>query len=397
MFNKRPKRLDEQLSLVKYQGIFRRKLTMFQGVALIVSVTIGAGVLGVPYAISKVGIGLGLVYIIGLGILMTGLNLLIGGITVRTRGNLQLVGLANKYLGRVGEVLMIILKYVSGVGILVIYIIGVGKTAAVFLNGSEVTWSLIFFAVGSLLIFNGMRSIKVVDFFLSIVILAVVLLIASFGASSIDLLNFEYNNFSNFLLPYGVILFAFHGGAAIPEVHSILSNRKKTFKSAIIIAGIISITTYLLFTLVVLGVTGKDTTEIATIGLGQAVGPVMLIFGNIFAILAMGTSFLTVGLSLRDSLVWDHKIKETLAALLVCVVPLIVFLLGLRQFIMAIDIVGGIFISLEMLMVIIIYWRAKQIGDLKPGKYRLHHTLLLAVLLILALVVGVIYSVVKLF
>jgi len=396
-WSKKPERLDDQLDLVKYQGFFRRKITMFQGVALIVSATIGAGVLGIPYAVSKVGLLVGMLYIFLLGVLIIGYNLLIGAIAVRTKGDLQMVGLSRKYLGKFGEAIMIVLKYISGGGVLVIYIIGVGYTLSVLLGGTAFMWSIIFIIVGFLIINRGIKTIKVVDFFLSLIILLIILIIAGLSATYVDMANFSHINLSQLLLPYGVILFAFNGSAAVLEAHSILANKQKTFKRTIIIAGLVNISAYALFTLVVLGVTGLETTEIATIGLGDKIGPIMLLFGNVFAVLAMGTSFLNSGLALRDSLVWDYKMNEKLAVALICIFPTIIFLLGLRQFISAISIVGGIFISLEMLIIIIIYWRAKQIGDIKPSKYKLHHTLLLVVLLIAALLVGAAYSIINLF
>ena len=396
-FGKKNKRLDEQLPLVKHKGVFRYQLTKFQGVALIVSATIGAGVLGIPYAIAKVGLLIGLIYIFGLGSLIIGLNLLIGGIAVRTKGDLQVVGMAKKYLGRIGEIIMILLRYVSGAGILVIYMIGVGETLSVLIGGSSFLWSLVFAVVGAILLFNGMKTIKVVDFFLSLAIILVVIVIATFSIPSIEFTNYNHYSFVQLLLPYGVILFALHGGSAVIEAHSILGERKKVFKSVIYIAGIINIIVYALFAIVVLGVTGSTTTEIATIGLGNAIGPIMVLFGNVFAVLAMSTSFIVNGLSLSNSLTWDYKIKPLYAVMITCIIPTIVFLSGVRQFIAAISIVGGIFVSLEMFLIVLIYWRAKQIGDLKPGKYQLHHTLLLAALIILALVVGAAYSIWQLF
>jgi len=70
---------------------------------------------------------------------------------------------------------------------------------------------------------------------------------------------------------------------------------------------------------------------------------------------------------------------------------------GLRQFIEVLDIVGGVFVSTEMLLLIVIYWRAKQIGDLDVGKYKLHHVVLLAGVLVVALTIGAIYSVINIF
>ena len=181
------------------------------------------------------------------------------------------------------------------------------------------------------------------------------------------------------------------------EIYAEIKNRDKDFKKAIVIAGSIAIVAYALFTLAVVGVTGAYTTEIATVGLGAVAGKAMFLFGNLFAIFAMGTCFLMGGVALKDSLRWDYKVPNIPATLIVCGIPLIVFLLGMRSFIAAIDVVGGVFISLEMLVLVLIYWRAKSLGHLKPSKYKLHHVWLVVVPLVIALTIGAVYSVVKLF
>jgi hypothetical protein len=58
-------------AVVQHHGIFRRQLSAWEVVALIISATIGAGVLGLPYVIAQVGIGIGLVMIVLLGGLMS--------------------------------------------------------------------------------------------------------------------------------------------------------------------------------------------------------------------------------------------------------------------------------------------------------------------------------------
>jgi len=397
MFWRRYKRLDEKVAVINYQGIFRRKLTLFQAVALVVSGTIGAGVLSIPYAVAQVGLKIGIIYIVFLGLLMMGLNLLVGYIAVRTSENFQLVGMAKKYLGRAGEWIMTIVLYLMMFGALVVYVIGEGEILSSLFGGTSLIWSLLFFVVFGALIVVGLRGIKTVEFIMSILLLLVIFIIVYFNAPHVETINLIYGNLAHLLLPYGVVLFAFHGANTIPEAHLLLKHSNGAFKKAIIIAGLITIGVYILFAFSVVGVTGAETTEIATIGLGEKVGSIMFLFGNIFAVLAMGSSFLMVGLSLKDSMLWDYKLPKLIANGLVLGIPLIIFLLGLRQFMMAIDIVGGVFVSLEMLFIILIYWRAKQKGDLAIGKFKLHHTLLLAVLLLLVLSVGAVYSVIKLF
>ena len=398
MFGKyKYKRLDEDLVLAKHLGVFRQRIGPVQATALIMSATIGAGVLGIPYAVSRVGLTLGILYIIVIGLLLLTLNLLVGEVVAGTDGEFQLVGLARKYLGRFGGYLMTILNYLMAFGILVVYIIGEGKVLANLFGGDAFWWSVGFFLIGSILVAFGLQTIKTFELLLSFGILVVIVLIAGLGAQHVQVENLTYHNLAYLLLPYGVILFSFSGAGSIPEAHTLLKNRDTDFRNSIIVAGLIIMVAYILFTLVTVGVTGAETTEIATIGLGQKIGTSMFLLGNIFAMLAMGTCFLLGGVALRDSLRWDYKLSNLTSFLLVCLVPISIFLLGLRSFIEAIDIVGGVFVSLEMLLLVLIYWRAKHLGHLKPSKYRLHHIWLLIAPLILAFTVGAVYSVVRLF
>jgi amino acid permease len=325
------------------------------------------------------------------------LNLLVGEVVARTNGEFQLVGLARKYLGKWGGIFMTILNYLMAFGILVVYIIGEGQTLYNIFGGNPLIWSVVFFVFGGVMVMIGLETVKTAELVLSMAILLIILLIAGLSAPHVQFENVVYSNWMNLLLPYGVILFAFSGASSIPEAHAILKNRDSDFKKAIVIAGTIAIVAYALFTLAVVGVTGSSTTEIATVGLGAVAGKAMFLFGNLFAIFAMGTCFLMGGVSLKDSLHWDYKMPNWVATLLVCGIPFVIFLLGMRSFIAAIDIVGGVFISLEMLVLVLIYWRAKTLGHLRQSKYKVHNVWLAVVLLVIALTVGAVYSVVKLF
>lgn len=382
--------------IVYHQGIFKRNISVLQGAALIASATIGAGVLGIPYVVSKVGIGLGLLFIVAIGLLTIGINELVGALTLETHDDLQLVGYVRTYLGPAAGVFMTAVTYVSLFGSLTIYLIGQGVALSTLFGGDPFMWSLIFFVIGSGLIYIGIKTLKTVEFWLTILILSVILIIAALSSPHIVSQHVSYISLSNILLPYGVLLFAFHGTTAIPEVKALLAHKPGGFKRAIRYAGYFSMLVYALFAVVVVGVTGPETTQIATIGLGEKLGSYMLILGNVFAVLAMGTSFLISGLALRDSFRWDYKIPTTLATAIVCGVPLIVFLFGIREFIALVDIVGGVFVSTIMFLLILAYWRAARLGHAPPLKYKLHHTLPFVVLAMIALTVGAIYSVLQL-
>ena len=68
---------------------------------------IGAGILGLPYVFAKSGFLLGLFWIIFLAIILVYAKLCFGEVTLRTKGNHQIVGYANKYLDKWGRGIMI--------------------------------------------------------------------------------------------------------------------------------------------------------------------------------------------------------------------------------------------------------------------------------------------------
>jgi amino acid permease len=71
----------------------------FEAAATLVGCTIGAGILGIPYVVAQAGFITGAITIILLGALMLMLNLFTGEIALRTEGDHQLPGYAERYLG----------------------------------------------------------------------------------------------------------------------------------------------------------------------------------------------------------------------------------------------------------------------------------------------------------
>ena len=383
--------------IVSFRGLFQRRISLFQGTALIVSGTIGAGILGLPYAVAQSGAFIGFLYIVVLGLCMMVLNLMLGQLVSVQPKPLQLTGLARKYLGKWGGFLMTVILYIMLTGVLLVHLIGEGNTLATLFGGESTYWTVGFFVLCLVLLASGMRAIKRVESVLVIGVLVVIFLIILLGFPHVNTTNLISHDFFQLLFPYGVVLFAFHSTTTMPEAYVILKHRENVYKHSIMYAGVIVILVYAAFALMVVGVMGPTTPEIATTGLERFLGHGAFVFGNVFAFLAMGMSSLIISLSLRDSLVWDHSIKEWVATVLVCLVPFLLFYFGLRSFVAVIDIIGGVFISLEMFLIILMYWRAYQKGEFKHNTYSLRHIGKLFLPLILAFGIGAVYSVGKLF
>lgn len=364
----------------------------FEAIATLVGTIIGAGVLGIPYVVSKAGLISGSILIIVIGILLVFLYLYLGEVVLRTEGNHQLTGYAEKYLGRWGKRAMAFSMIFGIYGALIAYIIGVGESLHALLGLTPLTFSLLFFVVASFVVYIGLRTIKKVELVMSFIFLAVILFITFYSSLKINIQNLLFVNPKLFFLPYGVIFFAFLGTSSIPIVKEVLTKERKKIKKAIIIGAVIPIIVYFLFTFAVVGALGKNTTEIATIGLGQLLGETMVIFGNLYAIFAMGSSFLILGLALREMYGYDYKLKKKLSWFLTCIPPLALFLIGAKSFIQVIGITGAIAGGVDGILIVLMYEKARKMKTRKPEYKVIYHPILLWFLIAL-FSFGVIYTI----
>ena len=372
----------------------RKGRAFWESVAIIIGAAIGAGVLGIPYVVAQIGFGVGIAYIVILGLVMLLLNLMTGEIAARTSRASQLTGMAEKYLGKSGKILMAVSVLFGIYGALLAYVIGTGEVLQAMFGGSAFGWSIAFFIVGGIFLYRGLKTVKLAELIMTIILFVVVLAIAFWSAPSIQLTNLNASiAWESLFLPYGVILFAFHGSSSIPVVRTLLAGRQKQFKWAIIFSSVIIIALYAIFALAVVGVTGRSTTEVATVGLGQALGPVMILFGNIFAFFAMGSSFLLLGTALRETYEWDFHLNPTVAWGLTIAGPIVLFLAGIRGFIGTLAVTGSVFTSLTAILIVLMYWRVQKKGDRPAKRFHMHHAVLVSGILLIVFAFAAIYSV----
>ncbi|HBW74421.1 MAG: Amino acid permease [Candidatus Magasanikbacteria bacterium GW2011_GWA2_45_39] len=367
----------------------QKKITTFiRALAVELGTIIGAGVLGLPYVAAHAGWGIGMLYLICLSVLVTGLHLMIGEVAVRTREPLQLVGLAGKYMGRVGKIIMGVSLFLGSFGVLLVYIIGEGAVLKALFGGTEMMWSIIFWFFCSVILFFGLKLVSHIDVFLSMGVVLVIVCIAVLGARFVHVENLRSMNVAYLFLPYGSFLFALMGASAIPQVEEIVASRQVAFKRVIMTAGIIVAIVYALFVTVTVGVTGIGTTEVATVGLGNALGGTVVVLGNVFALCAMLGGFLNIGIATKRVFTRDYRMGRTSAWAITCVTPLVLFIFAARDFIKTLSMVGAVFGTINTILFIIMYWRAREKGDMPARSFQLHHALLLSTAVLAAFLAG---------
>lgn len=383
----------------QYQGFFARH-KLWMAVATLIGTIVGAGVLAIPYAVAKSGLlyGLMLILLLGLGFLF--LNLCAGEIVLRTKEQHQLTGYMEKYLGRWGRRLMSFSMVFGIYGALIAYLIGEGQALkTIFHLGSPLIYSLVFFVIVSVIICKGIKTTGKAELIVILLLILVVALIGIFSFRQISPSYFTGFNPAFFFLPYGVILFALMGSASIPELQEELGREKGRMKKAIVIGSLIPVALYLIFALIVVGIVGPENFEllspnerIATVALSIYSGSALGLFANIFAVLAMFTSFLTLGIALSEMYNYDFRMPRKISLALTLSIPLIIVLTSLTTFIAVIGLVGVVAGGLDGILIVLAYWRAKKLGDRKP-EYSLKISKFVGLLLIIMFALGIIYQV----
>jgi len=352
---------------------------------------------GIPYVVAQSGFLIGAVFLFILTIVSILLHLAYGEIAYKTPGKHRLVGYAEHYLGKYGKVIVTISLLIGFFGSLLVYIIISGEFLSELFSplfgGSSFVYSLIFFAIGSLGVLKGLKLIEQLELVIGLLLCGIVLLIFFSGIFHLDVSNLKSINLKQFFLPYGVILWALAGGAAVPELKEVVKGNGKSYKKAIVLGTLIPAVLYFLFMFVVVGVSGGQTSPEAIQGLTEILGKEITYIGAAFGALASITSFFVIGLALKKVFWYDYRINKNLSWFLVCFIPLLGFLLGLREFIPIIGFLGVFLGAIESVSIILIY---KKVSRIKKADldYNLKLPKIVIFSLIVLFILGFIYQII---
>ena len=349
-------------------------MKLIYAIATLSGTIIGVGIFALPYVTLKVGFWAILGYFLVLGTLVILIHLFFGELSLKTPDFKRLPGFAKIYLGNWGQIVAYISIILGIFGALLAYLIFGGEFFTELLSpifgGNSLIYTLFYFIVGAALIFSGIKAIAKVEFWGLVLFFIILFAIFFRGESFITIENlFPSPDFSYAFLPYGVILFSLWGATLIPEVEEMLAptpnfgvgvkQKKKALRWIIPIAIFIPIIVYLFFIYLILGITGPQTTESALTGLRDVLGDGIVSLALCFGLLTTFTSFIALGLTLKKVFWYDLKIGKNIAFAITCFIPLVLFLIGIKQFIPIISFVGATMLGIDGILILLMYRKIK--------------------------------------
>lgn len=352
------------------------KLTLYEAVAIIVGANVGSGILGLAYSSRLAGWPILVLWLAVAGLFTTFSMLYVAESALRTKKPLQLPGLAEKYVGKVGSVLTFISVCANSIGCMVAYTTGSGNILCTLLGLPNWAGSLLFTVPCVLVVWFGLKATGLWEKFMStgMVVLLGIIVIASFLSGKADVSRAVYANWTYAVPLLSSAIFCYIAQYAVPELARGMRHTPKKLPVAIILGMFITGVLLAVVPLAVLSLTGaEEVTQVATLAWGQALGTWALYTANIFALCAMMTSYWAVGGSMLTNIVDMFKLKDekdtkTRLIAIACTVlpPFILAYAGLVSFVDAIGWAGTFGGVIMSIVPVLMLNNARKKGDIEP-------------------------------
>lgn len=368
---------EKNVSVPAEEGALKTaKLSLYEAVAIIVGANIGSGILGLAYSSRLAGWPILLLWLVVAGVFTTFSMLYVAETSLRTKKPLQLPGLAEKYVGKLGSVLIFISVCANSIGCMIAYTTGSGNILNELLGIPNPIGALIFTVPCVVVVWLGLKATGLWEKFVStgMVVLLGVIIVASFFSGKTDVSQVMYADWKYAVPLLSSAIFCYIAQYAVPELSRGMRHDAKKLPKAIVLGMTITGVLLALVPFAVLSLTGKENvTEVATLAWGMALGQWALYAANIFALCAMITSYWAVGGSMLTNIVDMFKLKDekntrTRLIAIACTVlpPFILAFAGLVSFVDAIGwagTFGGVIMSIIPVMMLN---KARKEGDLEP-------------------------------
>lgn len=356
-------------------------------ICIVAGTAIGAGMLGLPMAIGKLGFVNGTIVMTLVWALAMYSALLLLEVNLKVGVGENFNNMARKVLGRGGQVVatgsMVFLLY----ALLVAYLTGVGELIArtvgtIGLDFSASTGTFSFTLIGAFIIFLGTNIIVRVNQAFFFVMVAAMLAVFASLVPGVEVQNLTGGSSESGLilasLPVLFTSFGFQTG--IPSIANYLDASAKRLKLVTVIGSSLPFVCYLIWIFVALGGTSIEQLQTmsgvdALVGTLSGGSSAMNSILSIFAALALLTSFFGVSLALFDLLAEVFKMNNSmlhrgLTSVMVFAPPMTAALLCPGRFIQALAHAGAALAILAIFLPCAMAWKLRHSDKPVPNEYQ---------------------------
>lgn len=343
-----------------------KKKSVFTAAAIVAGNGIGSGVMAIPYFVSKVGPEGGVIAFAAAYFISVLLHLMIAQILLCTGDTADILSAFDLYLfkGKLKNVLKIAFFIIMVIVLetnLAAYITGASSILTEFFPGiPEKALGAVFFALAAIVVLLGLRVISIgenvtVSVMGLILVAAVVFSVKNinpdFNAGS---MGFDLKGMAGLAATYSMIMYSFSAIFAVPQAIECLDRDLKKVRKSIFLGLLMNLLMSVIVAICAI-ITSGEVTKVAIVGWAEAVGGNIRILGSVFIILAMFTSYWSIGFATTKIISNQTKKTFGLSFVLATVPALLLTLFLSGGFMEYMKIAGGAVAVIISLMVIPTY------------------------------------------
>jgi amino acid permease len=344
-------------------------LTMFEAASVVAGYGIGAGIMAVPWMVSRSGLWQSLlVMAVAYGVSVL-LHLMIAqlalGSSATGTGGFQIVEIFRAYLfrGRLREALtwaFFALMFLVLTLNLAAYVAGAGDIVASLTGLPARLGGALFSVLAAGVVVLGLKSLGVSEK------IAVVSMLALFAALFAGTMTVPFQRMpltgpwgTQTLALFGVVMFCFASFFAVPQVVEGMKDRPGKVRGAVLLGIALNLVIVLLVTLLALAAS-REVTQVAIVGWAAAIGPWASILGSVFFLLALLTTYWSISFALR-TIVQERLGLGVVPAWLLSTLPNIALALtGFTGFLGFVRLAGGAIALLVALLLVPAYQQYRK-------------------------------------
>ena len=324
-----------------------RELRLVEATSLVAGAGIGGGVMAVPFLVTSVGLVPALlIMLVAYGVTVT-LHIMIAELSLKTDYSSELLTVFTRHLFRNGKVLrgaFYVLMAVTLICNLAAYIAGSGNILTNLAGFPQAVSEALFFVFAAAVVFFGLKRVAINETLVLLVMLAFLTVLAVhtllLPAQQQQVMPATSWAPSPLLAVYGMVMFSLSSLFAVPQVASGLRGGRRRLLVAIGGGLLINLLVIAVVTFCTL-LSSPAVTQVAIIGWTDALGGPTRIFGSLFIVLAMLTTFWSISLQLADMTRRFFNAGRFPAWLIATVPAFLLALLPLTSFLDLMQIAGG--------------------------------------------------------
>lgn len=346
-----------------------------QALLILSGMIMGVGMFGIPFSFAKAGFLLGTIELVLLTLVIIFFHLIYSEIVTRTKEHHRIPGYVRMYIGGRVTYLAWAATIFGIVGTLLVYLLVSARflshiVGPVWDYSSELFWSVFVMACIASITFFSLKKEAFINGVFTAILIGFILFLVVVLLPSVNTENLTKFDIRNIFVPYGVLLFALSGGAAIPDVVDILGRKRGLIRGAIIFGTLLPACLYFLFALVVVGVSGLGVSEESFLGLSHMVSGKMMITAYITGLLAVFTSFVVLSSNFISLLEFDFGMQRIYGWAIATLTPTVLYIFGFHNFLSIISFLGATSVGIELTLLLSVYHRSGAKLNFLSSKFR---------------------------